>query len=66
VALDSSAQITPRKTPQRRALAEDDRSSQPLEERLVLIEQRIKNEVLKKSEEWGHARCISRNMCIFV
>jgi hypothetical protein len=47
VALDSSAQITPRKTPQRRALAEDDRSSQPLEERLVLIEQRIKNEVLK-------------------
>lgn len=62
VALDSSAQITPRKTPQRRALAEDDRSSQPLEERLVLIEQRIKNEVevlakqLREAISFGQAQ----------
>ena len=44
-ALDSSSQITPRKTPQRRSgIGEDLRNAQPLEERLFQMEQRIKNE----------------------
>ena len=44
-ALDSSVQITPRKTPQRRSgIGEDLRNAQPLEERLFQLEQRIKNE----------------------
>lgn len=44
-ALDSSMQITPRKTPQRRSgIGEDLRNAQPLEERLFQLEQRIKNE----------------------
>ena len=67
-ALDSSVQITPRKTPQRRSgIGEDLRNAQPLEERLFQLEQRIKNEAgrplrrsvffLDSMSESGELRC---------
>jgi len=62
-ALDSSVQITPRKTPQRRSgIGEDLRNAQPLEERLFQLEQRIKNEVevlakqLREAISFGQAQ----------
>lgn len=57
-ALDSSVQITPRKTPQRRSgIGEDLRNAQPLEERLFQLEQRIKNEA---------GRPLRRAVCFFL